>query len=115
MPLGRPAAGVRVAAQGRNIGVGAIAAINLFEFLVLERDNRGVGIDDPTGTLPVGTKRIYKIDIRCEGKCWHTHDTASLPRLGLASVVDGTDVSERQNERVHKGHGSTSGTPPCPR
>jgi hypothetical protein len=50
-------------AQGVNIGISALTAINDHEFLVLERDNRGVSIDDPTGSTPVGTKRIYRIDI----------------------------------------------------
>jgi hypothetical protein len=59
--------------QGRNIGVSAIVALNDHEFLVLERDNRGIGVDNPagrgsgTGHIPplgiVGSKRIYKIDI----------------------------------------------------
>jgi hypothetical protein len=31
---------------------------------VLERDNRGIGVDDPAGANVVGSKRIYKIDIR---------------------------------------------------
>jgi hypothetical protein len=50
-------------AQGANIGISALTAINDHEFLVLERDNRGLGIDDPIGTTPVSTKRIYRIDI----------------------------------------------------
>ncbi|WP_373693614.1 esterase-like activity of phytase family protein [Limnofasciculus baicalensis] len=49
--------------QGRNIGISAITAINENEFLVLERDNRGVGVDDPTGSNPVGSKRVYKINL----------------------------------------------------
>ena len=50
--------------QGRNIGISAITALNDTEFLVLERDNRGFGVGDPTGeTPPVATKRVYKIDI----------------------------------------------------
>ncbi|OFV93062.1 MAG: hypothetical protein A3G76_07965 [Acidobacteria bacterium RIFCSPLOWO2_12_FULL_65_11] len=49
--------------QGRNLGLSAIAAINDHQFLVLERDNRGIGVDDPAGANVVGTKRIYKIDI----------------------------------------------------
>ncbi|MGH8533761.1 MAG: esterase-like activity of phytase family protein [Gammaproteobacteria bacterium] len=49
--------------QGRNIGLSAIVAINQSEFLVLERDNRGIGVDDPAGTSVVGSKRMYKIDI----------------------------------------------------
>ncbi len=50
-------------AQGRNIGISAITAINDTEFLVLERDNRGIGVDDPTGEKPVGSKRVFKINL----------------------------------------------------
>ncbi|PSB19020.1 PEP-CTERM sorting domain-containing protein [Phormidesmis priestleyi ULC007] len=49
--------------QGRNIGISAITALNNSEFLVLERDNRGVGVDDPAGTNPIGSKRVYKISL----------------------------------------------------
>ena len=49
--------------QGRNIGLSAIAAINDREFLVLERDNRGIGVEDPRGLTVVGSKRIYKIAV----------------------------------------------------
>jgi len=49
--------------QGRSIGVSSILALNAHEFLVLERDNRGTGVEDPAGAIPVGSKRIYKIDI----------------------------------------------------
>ncbi|MEA5534876.1 esterase-like activity of phytase family protein [Crocosphaera sp. XPORK-15E] len=53
--------------QGRNIGISAIIAINDHEFLVLERDNRGLGVDAPTvadvANNPVASKRIYKIDL----------------------------------------------------
>ncbi|MGI9045978.1 MAG: esterase-like activity of phytase family protein [Burkholderiales bacterium] len=49
--------------QGRNIGLSAIIAINDHEFLVIERDNRGIGVDDPEGKTVVGSKRVYKIDI----------------------------------------------------
>ncbi|MGQ9870072.1 esterase-like activity of phytase family protein [Leptodesmis sp.] len=49
--------------QGRNIGISAITALNDTELLVLERDNRGVGVDDPLGKNPVGSKRIFKIDL----------------------------------------------------
>src|SRR5262245_17934031 len=47
--------------QGRNIGLSAILAINETEFLVLERDNRGIGVDDPAGANVVGSKRVFKI------------------------------------------------------
>lgn len=49
--------------QGRNIGVSAIIALNDHQFLVLERDNRGIGVDDPAAARAVGSKRVYKIDI----------------------------------------------------
>ena len=59
--------------QGRNIGLSAIVALNDHQFLVLERDNRGIGVDNPAGRGPrggpipalgvVGSKRVYKIDI----------------------------------------------------
>lgn len=55
-------------AQGRNIGLSAIIAINDHEFLVIERDNRGLGVEnadltDGNDADFVGIKRIYKIDI----------------------------------------------------
>ncbi|KAI9019012.1 esterase-like activity of phytase-domain-containing protein [Hyaloraphidium curvatum] len=50
-------------AQGRNIGISAIISLGATEFLVLERDNRGLGVDDPIAANPVGSKRIFKIDI----------------------------------------------------
>lgn len=50
-------------AQGRNIGISAITALNDNELLVLERDNRGVGVEDPTGEGSVASKRVYKIDL----------------------------------------------------
>lgn len=50
-------------AQGRSIGLSSITAINDHQFLVIERDNRGLGVDDPTAQNPVGSKRVYLIDI----------------------------------------------------
>ncbi len=50
-------------AQGRNIGISAIIALNESEFFVLERDNRGIGVDDPLGINPVGSKRVYRINL----------------------------------------------------
>ena len=49
--------------QGRNIGLSAIVAVNSHEFLVLERDNRGIGVDDPAGANITGSKRVFRIDI----------------------------------------------------
>ena len=53
--------------QGRSIGASSIYAISNTEFLVLERDNRGRGVDAaaalPTAPAKPLHKRIYKIDI----------------------------------------------------
>jgi hypothetical protein len=37
--------------------------VNNNELLVLERDNRGVGVEDPTGTNPVASKQVYRISL----------------------------------------------------
>jgi hypothetical protein len=47
--------------EGRNIGVSAIVAINATDFLVLERDNCGLGIEETPTPLH---KRIYRISLR---------------------------------------------------
>ncbi|BAY21903.1 5'-nucleotidase/2',3'-cyclic phosphodiesterase [Calothrix sp. NIES-2100] len=49
-------------AQGRNIGISSIVSLNNTQLLVLERDNRGVGVD-PASNLPIGSKRVYQIDL----------------------------------------------------
>ncbi len=49
-------------AQGRNIGISSLVALNNTQLLVLERDNRGVGVD-PASNLPIGSKRVYQIDL----------------------------------------------------
>lgn len=53
--------------QGRAVGVSALVALDDHRLLLLERDNRGVGIDNPTGADPVlgrvGSKRVYEIDL----------------------------------------------------
>jgi hypothetical protein len=72
--LGPPSPGDPDPRQGRNIGLSAILALNHREFLVLERDNRGIGVDNPRGSAPdgagaipalgiVGSKRVFRIDI----------------------------------------------------
>ncbi len=50
-------------AQGRNIGISSITAINDREFFIIERDNRGLGVDDPTIENPVASKRVYRISL----------------------------------------------------
>lgn len=49
--------------QGRSIGVSSLVATGDGKLLVLERDNRGYGVDDPNGSKPVGSKRIFQIDL----------------------------------------------------
>lgn len=47
--------------QGRSIGLSAITAVSDDEFIVLERDNRGLGVE--VTAAPVH-KRLYRIDLR---------------------------------------------------
>jgi hypothetical protein len=50
--------------QGRNLGISSLTAINDHEFLVMERDNQAIGVDNPTGTnSAAATKQVFKIDI----------------------------------------------------
>jgi hypothetical protein len=49
--------------QGRNIGLSGILALNNGKFLVLERDNRGLGVDDPTAVNPPASKRVFLVDL----------------------------------------------------
>lgn len=49
--------------QGRSIGVSSITALPNGQFLIIERDNRGLGVEDPDGSSPVGSKRVYLIDL----------------------------------------------------
>jgi hypothetical protein len=49
--------------QGRNIGISAIVALDSTRFLIIERDNRGIGVEDVSGANPVASKRIYLIDL----------------------------------------------------
>jgi hypothetical protein len=85
--------------QGRNIGLSAIVALNDHEFLVLERDNRGIGVDNPAGNAPtstlgvVGSKRVYKIAITSE-----TTDVSELelPDDGDLDAANITPVEKSQ-------------------
>ncbi|MBB6505184.1 hypothetical protein F4693_002171 [Sphingomonas endophytica] len=49
--------------QGRSIGVSSLQAVGDNKLLVLERDNRGFGVDDPNGKKQVGDKRVYEVDL----------------------------------------------------
>jgi hypothetical protein len=58
-------------------------------FLVLERDNRGLGVDPSVANLPVGSKRVFLIDIN------GATDVSSISLAGLSSLPSGvTPVSK---------------------
>ena len=90
--------------QGRNIGVSAIVALNDHQFLVIERDNRGIGVDNPVGIGSgigspvslgvVGSKRVYKIDI--DGAT--DVSTLSLPDNGDLAAASITPVQKNDSE-----------------
>jgi hypothetical protein len=76
-------------AQGRNIGVSSITALNEKEFLIIERDNRGIGEADPNGTNPVGSKRVFKINI--DGAT----DVSNVNLAGTNSLPAGVTVVDK--------------------
>ncbi len=49
--------------QGRSIGLSAVHALPDGRLLILERDNRGLGVDDPTGTNEVGLKGLFVVSL----------------------------------------------------
>lgn len=49
--------------QGRSIGVSSIHALSDGRLVVIERDNRGLGVDDPTALTPIGLKSAFIVDI----------------------------------------------------
>ncbi len=86
LPNGAPT--FNATAQGRNIGNSSITALNNGKFLVIERDNRGLGVTDPNGNLTVvGSKRIYIIDITGATDVINTSlaNTSTLP-VGVTPV-----------------------------
>lgn len=50
-------------AQGRNIGLSSVMALPDGRLLVLERDNRGIGVDDPNGSGQVALKSLYLVNL----------------------------------------------------
>jgi hypothetical protein len=62
-----PAADIGGSAQGRSIVVSDLLATSNTKFLVIERENRGIGSDNPAGADPIlsasGLKSVYEIDI----------------------------------------------------
>ena len=49
--------------QGRSIGASSIYALSDGRLIVLERDNRGEGVDDPNSAIPSGLKAAFVIDL----------------------------------------------------
>jgi hypothetical protein len=86
-------------AQGRSIGVSSITWIGGTRFLVIERDNRGEGPDNLiAGALqPVGSKRVYMIDIagatNVAGTVLNTSNTALPPGVTAVSKMLFLDVA----------------------
>lgn len=70
--------------QGRSIGVSSITQLPDGRFLVIERDNRGWGVDDTVNKLPVGSKRVYLINI--DGT---TTDISNTSLMGLSALPAG--------------------------
>lgn len=70
--------------QGRSIGVSSITQLPDGRFLVIERDNRGWGVDDTVNKLPVGSKRVYLINI--DGT---TTDISNTSLAGLSALPAG--------------------------
>jgi len=70
--------------QGRSIGASSIITLPNGEFLVLERDNRGLGVDSAT-MLPIGSKRLFQIDLS------GADDVSGVSLAGSNSLPVGTD------------------------
>jgi hypothetical protein len=75
--------------QGRSIGLSAIAALSDREFLVLERDNRGLGVAE-TAT-PVH-KRIYRIDLDGASDVRNVALANGAPPAGVVPVAKRPEV-----------------------
>ena len=77
----------------------AITALNAHEFLVIERDNRGLGVTNPSGrgngAMPslavVGSKRVFKIDISSSAGV--SKAPTKMPRR-LNSYREGSSVAQ---------------------
>ena len=85
--------------QGR--GISALVALNDQEFLVLERNNRGLGVD---ATLASANKKIFRIslagatdvtgiDLDAAGATFTTVSKEAVPWLDLAAAATLADVS----------------------
>jgi hypothetical protein len=75
--------------QGRSIGVSSIHALADGRFVIIERDNRGLGVDDPTAANAVGLKSAFVISLAS------ATDVANISLAGSNSLPTGvTSVSK---------------------
>lgn len=76
--------------QGRSLGLSAIIALSDSEFLVLERDNRGLGVEETAAPLH---KRIYRISLTGASDVQHVSlaGSDSLP-AGVSPVQKTLEV-----------------------
>jgi hypothetical protein len=56
-------------AQGRNIGLSSLVALNNNELLTIERDNSGFGVADPLATSVIGSKQVFKDRFNGSDRC----------------------------------------------
>ena len=61
---------------------------------MIERDNRGIGVDDPAGANVVGSKRVYRIDITGATDVSNEDlpDSGNLAASGIVPVTKATEV-----------------------
>ena len=78
--------------QGRNIGLSAIVAINDHQFLVLERDNRGIGVDNPAGRGPAGVRSPRSASSAASAS---TRSTSTAPPTSRSSCCPTTATWRR--------------------
>ncbi|QMW22994.1 esterase-like activity of phytase family protein [Sandaracinobacteroides saxicola] len=75
--------------QGRSIGISSITAMANGKFLVIERDNRGLGEADPTQSAPVGSKRVYLVDLA------GATDVSGISLAGSNSLPNGVTAVQK--------------------
>lgn len=77
--------------QGRNIGASSITALGNNRFLVIERDNRGLGVDAAISSNPgdVGSKRVYVVDLS------NATDVSGVDLTGLNTLPAGVTPASK--------------------
>lgn len=75
--------------QGRSIGLSAIVALSDSEYLVLERDNRGLGVEV---TAPPLHKRVYRISLK------GATDVSNISLAGSNALPSGVQPVAKRHE-----------------